>query len=113
MSAPFTIERLRYSGRRTRHEVRPAMAFMRSRYAMADAALEPAVYLRLTDNWLEMSLRFLVGSRGVREVKDRISRQVLGELEGAGIGMASATYKIVGSPEVRLAPARSLDRPAL
>lgn len=90
-----------------------ALAHMRSRYALADASLEPAVYVRLTDNWLELSLRFLVGSRGVREVKDRISRQVLGELEGAGIGLASATYNIVGLPEVRLAPARSPDRPAL
>jgi len=77
---------------------------MQSRYALADASLEPEVYWRLTDNWLEMSLRFLVGSRGVREVKDRISRQVLGELGAAGIGLASATYNIVGLLEVHLAP---------
>ncbi len=83
---------------------RAALAFMQSRYALADASLEPEVYWRLTDNWLEMSLRFLVGSRGVREVKDRISRQVLGELGAAGIGLASATYNIVGLPEVHLAP---------
>ncbi len=77
---------------------------MRSRYAMADASLDPAVYWRLTDNWLEMSLRFLVHARGVREVKDQISRQVLGELGAAGIGLASATYNIVGLPEIHLAP---------
>jgi len=83
---------------------RAALAFMQSRYALADASLEPAVYWRLTDNWLEMSLRFLVGARGVREVKDLISRQVLGELGAAGIGLASATYNIVGLPELHLAP---------
>ena len=83
---------------------RSALALMRSRYAMADASLDPAVYWRLTDNWLEMSLRFLVTARGVREVKDRMSRQILCELDAAGIGLASATYNIVGLPEVRLAP---------
>ena len=85
---------------------RSALAHMRSRYALADASLDPAVYWRLTDNWLELSLRFLVTARGVREVKDQISRQVLGELDAAGIGLASATYNIVGVPEIRLAPPR-------
>lgn len=79
-----------------------AMAQMHSRYALADASLNPAVFWRLTDNWLEMSVRFLVGARGVREVKDLISRQVLGELGAAGIGLASATYRIVGVPDLHL-----------
>ncbi len=79
-----------------------ALIRMRSRYAMADASLEPAVFWRITDNWLELSLRFLVPHRGVREIKDRISRDVLAGLEAAGIGIASATYDIVGFPPVRL-----------
>ncbi len=69
-----------------------ALATMRSRYSLADASLNPAVYWRITDNWLELSLRFLVAHRGVREVKDRISRDILTELDAAGIGIASATY---------------------
>ncbi len=83
-----------------------ALAAMRSRYAMADAALDPAVYWRITDNWLELSLRFLVPHRGVREVKDRISRDVLAGLDAAGVAIASATYDIVGLPPVDLAVRR-------
>ncbi len=79
-------------------EATAALARMRSRYAMADAALDPAVYWRITDNWLELSLRFLVPHRGVREIKDAISRQVLTGLDAAGIGIASATYDVVGLP---------------
>lgn len=79
-----------------------ALATMRSRYAMADASLNPAVYWRITDNWLELSLRFLAPCRGVREIKDRISRDVLGQLDAAGVGIASATYDIVGLPTVQL-----------
>ncbi len=80
-----------------------ALATMRSRYALADASLNPAVYWRITDNWLKLSLRFLVPHRGVREVKDRISRDVLTQLDAAGIGIASTTYNIVGLPPIRLA----------
>ncbi len=75
---------------------------MRSRYALSDASLEPAVFWRITDNWLEMSLRFLVTARGVREVKDAISREILGRLDAADIGLVSATYSIVGLPPLRL-----------
>ena len=32
---------------------------MRSRYTMSDASIEPAVFWRITDNWLELSVRFL------------------------------------------------------
>jgi small-conductance mechanosensitive channel len=83
-------------------DARKSLARMQARYAMSDASLDPAVYLRLTDNWLELSLRFLVPARGVREVKDRISRQILAELDAAKIGLASATYDIVGFPPVRI-----------
>ncbi len=79
-----------------------AMATMRSRYALSDAGLEPKVYWRLTDNWLEMSLRFLVGARGVREVKDAMNRDILAGLDAAGIEIASGTYNIVGVPDLHL-----------
>ncbi len=79
-----------------------ALAHMRNLYALADASLEPAVFWRITDNWLELSLRFLVPARGVREIKDAISRQILADLDQAGIGIASATYNVVGLPPMRL-----------
>lgn len=78
-----------------------SMAAMRSVYAVDDASLEPQVFWRITDNWLELSLRFLVAERGVRTVKDAISREILTGLDAAGIGIASATYDIVGLPPVR------------
>lgn len=90
-------------------DARKALERMRRRYAMSDASLDPVVYLRLTDNWLELSLRFLVPARGVREVKDRISRQVLAGLDAAGIGLASATYDIVSFPPVEIRDARGRD----
>jgi hypothetical protein len=59
----------------------------------------------VTDNWLELAVRFVTRERGVREIKDAMSRQVLAGLEAAGIPIASATYEIVGLPPIRLVDA--------
>ncbi len=75
---------------------------MRRRYYMKSPSLEPRVFYRLTDNWLELTVRFIVEDHGVREVKDQMSRAILKRLEEAGIGLASATFEIVGLPEVKL-----------
>ena len=64
------------------------------------------MYWRLTDNWLELTVRFLTGVYGVRDVKDGMSREVLAELDAAGIGLASATFEVVGLPPLRVAPQR-------
>lgn len=62
----------------------------------------PAVYYRLTDNWVELTLRFIAGEHGTRALKDRMARDVLAALKAAGIGVASATYEIVGVPPLQL-----------
>ena len=56
----------------------------------------------MTDNWLELSARFLVEDHGVRDVKDAMTRQILGALDEAGIGVASATFEVVGLPSMRI-----------
>ena len=79
-----------------------ALEQMRLRYFVRGADLEPTVYWRLTDNWLELTVRFLTGVYGVRDVKDAMSREVLAELDAAGIGLASATFEVVGLPALRV-----------
>jgi small-conductance mechanosensitive channel len=79
---------------------------MRRRFYMKSASMEPRVFYRLTDNWLELTVRFIVEDHGVREVKDQMSRAILQRFENAGIGLASATFEIVGMPDVRLERAR-------
>lgn len=80
-----------------------ALRWLQAHYALSDASLAPAVYWRITDNWLELSLRFLVEHRGVRQVKDLMTRDILTGLDLAGISIASATYEVVGVPEFRIA----------
>ena len=63
---------------------------------------EPRVFYRITDNWLELTVRFIVSEHRVRNIKDSISREMLAEFDAQGIGIASATYDIVGFPPLRI-----------
>jgi hypothetical protein len=74
------------------------LGFLQRRYLMAAQDPVPRVYYRLTDNWLELALRFVVRDHGIREVKDAITRDVLRGLRDARIPVASTTIQLVGDP---------------
>jgi len=77
------------------------------RYFVRRSELTPRIFYRLTDNWIEMNVRFIAREAGTRVLKDRMSRDILDAFEKAGIDIASGTYDIVGLPPltVRLAEA--------
>jgi len=75
---------------------------MQRRYFVKPADMKPQVYYRLTDNWLELTVRFIAESHRIRELKNAMSRDILAGLDAAGIGVASNTYDIVGLPPVRI-----------
>jgi small-conductance mechanosensitive channel len=75
---------------------------LEARYFIDLESLDPKIYYYLTDNWIELHLRFLTPVRGVRAIKDEIQRRVVDEFEAARIDIASGTYDIVGLPPVRL-----------
>ena len=79
-----------------------AIREMQRRYFMKSADMEPRVYYRMTDNWVDLSVRFVVEDHGIREIKDAMSREILDAMDEAGIGIASSTLAIVGLPPVRL-----------
>lgn len=86
-------------------------AELQRRYFMREPSFEPRVYWRITDNWLELTVRFVAREHGIRELKDAISRDILAALDAAGIGVASATFELVGAPPLVLRPEAS-SRPA-
>jgi hypothetical protein len=79
-----------------------ALERMRGRYYVHISELRPRVFMRITDNWVELSVRFIAHARGTREMKDRMSREILEAFEAAGIGIASGTYEIVGVPPIKV-----------
>ena len=75
---------------------------LKERFEVEPIELDPRVYYRITDNWLELTVRFVIGTHRIRGAKDAMSRYIVIELDKAGIGIASATYDIVGFPAVEI-----------
>jgi small-conductance mechanosensitive channel len=91
---------------------RDALEALQRRYDLPAPSAEPRVYYRLTDNWIELTVRFFVADHGTRERKDRMAREILAELGKAGISIASGTYAVVQMPklQVKLEGPGGLDR---
>lgn len=79
-----------------------AMRELERRYFVRRSELQPRVFYRLTDNWVEMSVRFLTEEHGARDIKDRMSREIMDNFDAAGLGIASGTYQVVGMPELNV-----------
>ncbi len=75
-------------------EAQEAITQMRRRYPVGRADVEPRVFVRATDNWVELSARFVVPVRDARRVKDGMTRRVLHRFAEAGLSVASATQDI-------------------
>lgn len=79
-----------------------ARAHLHRIYNLKPPDVKPAVYYRMTDNWVELALRFIVPDRGIRELKNAMYREILAQFKAVGISVASSTYDIVGFPPVRV-----------
>lgn len=79
-----------------------ALLRLERKYFIKAAQLAPKVYFRITDNWLEMTVRFICRSYDIRDLKDAISRQIVNEFRAAGITIASQTFDVVGIPPVEI-----------
>lgn len=67
------------------------------RFVLEEAQLEPRVTLRMTDNWIEFTVRYITDYRTRRSVRDRIMRSILEAVEASDdrIRLGSETVEIV------------------
>jgi small-conductance mechanosensitive channel len=111
---PYAVDRqraeeiLREAADRHSAEVRlmAEEALKKERRPLNLADLRARVFYRLTENWLELTVRFIAREYGIRELKDAISRDVLAAFESSGIRIASATYEIVEVAPLRVSVGR-------
>jgi small-conductance mechanosensitive channel len=78
------------------------LAILEQRFSIRKLELRPQVFMRLTDNWVELTVRFLCKDHDIRGLKNRMSRDIIDNLDKAKIGIASGTYEIVGLPPIRV-----------
>lgn len=70
-----------------------AFAELSRHHPVPRTELEPRVFIRATDNWVELAARFVVPLRTARAVKDDLTRRVLTRYEQAGVEIASQTVE--------------------
>jgi small-conductance mechanosensitive channel len=75
---------------------------LQQRYGLEVDDLIPRAFYELTDNWIAISVRFLVHDHGARAAKDAIFREILAAFRAAGISVASGTYAIVQMPPIKV-----------
>lgn len=80
----------------------PELEQLTRHFFIERSEIGPRVYMRLTDNWIELAVRFLCRTHHIRRLKDQISREIIDGLDAVGIGIASSTYDIVGLPPVQV-----------
>ncbi|MFO7918608.1 MAG: mechanosensitive ion channel [Anaerolineae bacterium] len=72
---------------------------LRRRYPLQEAAVEPSLYVVMTDNWIEMTLRYVVDPHERRVVASNLHHDILQHFESEDeITVASATFEVVGFP---------------
>lgn len=85
------------------HELsEPVRRQLEVRYGITLDDLTPRVFYRITDNWLELTIRFIVHEHGIRQVKDAIARSVLEGFERSSIAIASTTLEVIGMPALHV-----------
>jgi small-conductance mechanosensitive channel len=62
---------------------------LKQRFGIDVGDIDPQLYWRMTENWLELTVRFLAHDHGIRSIKDRMTRDILAGLERAHIPVAA------------------------
>jgi len=62
---------------------------LEERFGIDAGEIDPKVFWRVTEDWLEMTVRFLGPDHGIRHIKDRMTRQILADFEKEGILIAA------------------------
>lgn len=74
---------------------------MKRRFRIENASLKPQVFVSFDDNWVEVSLRYIVGTRERRKVRDELFTTILRKIKALDnkLQLASETIEIVQSED--------------
>lgn len=77
---------------------------MTDKYLIENAQLQPMVALKITDNWVEFVLRYVVDYKKRRSTKDRISSRILEVIESSGgkILLGAPAFEVASIPPLEI-----------
>lgn len=77
---------------------------LQNKYRLEDAQTEPMVSITANDNWVEFTLRYVVGYKKRRATKTALFTKILKKIEDTNgeIKFASSTFHLVEAPEIKI-----------
>ena len=94
------LERATRGASEMQRRVESSLKQLTKKYPIKYPTLTPAVYVRIVDNGVKLTLRYLTDARRRRTSEDELSRGILQEFAAhAEINFAYPTYRIVREPE--------------
>ncbi|WP_298364319.1 mechanosensitive ion channel domain-containing protein [uncultured Lutibacter sp.] len=77
---------------------------MVQKYMIEDAIIKPTLTLKLTDNWIEFNLRYIVDYKKRRLTKNELFSQIYERINNTNgkVELASATFEVVGFPNLNI-----------
>jgi small-conductance mechanosensitive channel len=70
---------------------------LEKRFGIALGEIEPRVFWRITENWLELTIRFLGPDHGIRDIKDQMTRDIVSGFDKAKITIAAVRQEAVSA----------------
>ena len=68
---------------------------LEARFGVKGDEVDPRVFWRITEDWLELTVRFLGPDHGIRRIKDQMSRDILTQFESRGIPIGATRQQAV------------------
>lgn len=77
---------------------------MVNKYMIEDAIITPTLVLKLTDNWIEFNLRYIVDYKKRRLTKNELFTNIYNRINNTKgkVTLASATFEVVGVPDFNI-----------
>jgi hypothetical protein len=79
---------------------------LKQRFGIEVSEIDPKVFWRITEDWLELTVRYLAPDHGGRWIKDSIGRDVIAGLEGAGVVIGTTRQEALAGPSEKAIAAR-------
>jgi small-conductance mechanosensitive channel len=62
---------------------------LEERFGIDAGEIDPRVFWRITEDWMELTVRFLGPDHGIRSIKDQMTRVIIASFEKANIAIAA------------------------
>lgn len=71
------------------------MQRLEKRFGIDVGEIDPTVFWRITQDWLELTVRFLGSDHGIRVIKDKMTRDIMTAFEQDGIAIGATRQQAV------------------